>query len=121
MAVTAYSTMTAVTMPNMPLSSSTWGRMWQCQTQAPGLSSLHEHGVALAGGDVHDVGDVGGVEGIAVLGQHDLVELVQVHRVDLRALVEVVEQHPVALLRRDRRGGREALPVEAVADHARSR
>ena len=39
-AATAYSTMTAVTMPNMPLSSSTWGRMWQCQTQAPGLSSL---------------------------------------------------------------------------------
>jgi len=28
----------AVTMPNMPVSRSTWLRMWQCHTQVPGLS-----------------------------------------------------------------------------------
>lgn len=32
------STMKAVTIPNMPSSRSTWGRMWQCHTQVPGLS-----------------------------------------------------------------------------------
>ena len=35
-----HSTTTAVTMPNMPVSRSTWLRMWQCQTQVPGLSRL---------------------------------------------------------------------------------
>ncbi len=31
--------MMAVTIPNMPASDSTWGRMWQCHTQAPGSST----------------------------------------------------------------------------------
>ncbi|HKH05479.1 MAG TPA: hypothetical protein VKA65_09980, partial [Acidimicrobiales bacterium] len=30
-------TTTAVTMPYMPVSRSTWSRMWQCHTQVPGL------------------------------------------------------------------------------------
>ena len=33
-----HSAMNAVTIPNMPASDSTCGRMWQCQTHAPGLS-----------------------------------------------------------------------------------
>lgn len=32
--------MMAVTIPNMPASDSTWGRMWQCHTQVPGASTL---------------------------------------------------------------------------------
>ncbi len=34
-----HSTMNAVTMPNIPAVDSTWGRMWQCHTQAPGAST----------------------------------------------------------------------------------
>lgn len=33
-----YFTTTAVTIPNMPSTFSTWGRMWQCHTQVPGVS-----------------------------------------------------------------------------------
>ena len=83
-------------MPNMPVLPSTWGRMWQCQTQAPGCVDLDEHRVALARSDVEGVDRVGVVERIAVLGHHDLVELVEVHRMDLGALVVVVDEHPVA-------------------------
>ena len=38
-ALRVHSTTTAVTMPNMPDSRSTWVRMWQCQTHVPGLSA----------------------------------------------------------------------------------
>ena len=58
------------------------------------------------------------VERLAVLGDDDLLEAVQVHRVRLQALVEVGDLDPVALVDHDRLGGREALAVQGEPDDA---
>ena len=55
---------------------------------------------------------------VAVFGDHELRQPVQVHRVDLQALVEVVDLDPVADVRDDGRGGGERLAVQRQADHA---
>ena len=57
--------------------------MWQCQAQTPGSVGVHEHGVALARGDVDGVGLVRLGQREAVLGDHELRHAVQVHRVGL--------------------------------------
>src|SRR5829696_3425318 len=76
---------------------------------------VEEDGVPLAGGDEDGVGGVRLVERFAVLGVHDLLEAVEVHRVHLEAFVEVGDLDPVALVDDVRLGRGEALAVEREA------
>jgi len=72
-----------------------------------GLRGMDEHGVALARGHRDGVFLRRVGERIAVLGDHQLRHAVQVHRMDLRPLVQVVHDDPVALLGDERRRCRE--------------
>ena len=86
--------MNVVTIPNIiPSSLSAWLRMWQWNAHTPFSvrGRLDEHRVALARRDEHRVGQVGLRQREAVLRDHELRDAVQVHRVDLQTLVEVVD------------------------------
>ncbi len=81
-----------------------------------GVDGVDEHVEALSRRDHEGVRHVRILEREAVLGDHLEVVPVQVHRVQHRAVVRHVDQHPVAGLGDDRRGGREALPVQHVPE-----
>ena len=78
--------MKAVTMPNMPLSDSAWVRMWQWNAHTPGFVACTSTEYRSPGRDEHRVGPVRRGERHAVLGDHELLDAVQVHRVHLQTL-----------------------------------
>lgn len=106
----------AVTIPNIPLFGLDVVEDVAVPDPGAGPVEVHEHRVALAGGDRQRVGPVGLVEGDPIAGHDQLGELVGVHGVGLQALVHVVDLDPVTDLGSDRLGGGEALAVEAEAD-----
>ena len=72
-----------------------------------GLVGVNQDAVSLAGSYENGIRHVGAGQGEAILGDHHPRDPVEVHRVDLEALIEVVDQDPVTELGDDRRGGRE--------------
>ena len=77
---------------------------------------LKKNGVPLTGGHIYRVSPVGGVERDPVLSEHQLRELVLVHRMTLKTLVVVVDDHPVTHLSDVRLRRRKGLSVEAQPD-----
>ena len=94
--------MNVVTMPNIPSSLSAWVRMWQWNAQTPTCSAVGRTSTVYRspGRDVQRVDRVRLGKREAVLGDDELRDPVQVHGVDLQALVEVVDLGPLAGLAR---------------------
>ena len=86
------STISAVTMPNMPCSLSAWVRMWQWKAQTPGSVASTMRLEALAGRDVERVAHVRLRQQVAVLGDDRHRHPVQVHRVDHQPFVHVADE-----------------------------
>jgi len=83
----------------------------------PRVLRVHEDVEPLTGRDHQRVGHVAqlGVEHEPVLGHHLEVEAVEMHRMDLGAVVRQVDQHFVAEVRDDGLCRRELLAVQHVA------
>ena len=77
--------------------------MWQWKAQTPGYSAFTRMSKPLTWRDHQRVGHVTllGVEHEPVLGHHLEMEAVQVHRMDLGAVVRQVDQHLIAEVRDD--------------------